>query len=59
MKADRRSSLINRNTQTFFGRVIKREKLENLLATGMIQGKRRRKQQEKMLYGLTKGLNVG
>ena len=45
---------------TFFGRVMRREKLEHLVKTGMIEGKRSRgKQREKMLDGLTKWFKVG
>ena len=45
-----------RNLQaTFFGHVIRREKLEHLVITGMIEGKRYwGKQREKMLGGLKK-----
>ena len=45
--------------QAFFAYVIKREKLEHLVTTRMIEGKHSsRKQQEKMLDGLAKRLNV-
>ena len=40
--------------------MIKREKLEHLVATGMIEGKRSRgKQHDKMLDGLRKWLKLG
>ena len=58
-----RRSIMNRRCKrqaTFFGHVMRREKLEHLVATGMIEGKRSRgKQREKMLDGLTKWLKVG
>ena len=39
--------------------VIRREKLEHLVTTGMVKGKRSRRKREKMLDGLTKWLKVG
>ena len=58
---DTTKSLINKKKmQAFFAYVIKREKLEHLVTTRMIEGKHSsRKQQEKMLDGLAKRLNVG
>ena len=45
---------------TFFGHVMRREKLEHLLTTGMMEGKRSRgKQREKMTNGLVKWLGAG
>ena len=45
---------------TFFGHVMRREKLEHLITTGMMEGKRsRRKQREKMTDGLVKWLGAG
>ena len=39
---------------------MRKEKLEHLVTTGMIEGKRsRRKYPEKMLDGLTKWLKIG
>ena len=56
-------SLINRTHKcqaTLFGHVMRREKLEHLVTTGMIEGKRSRgKHNEKMLDGQTKWLKVG
>ena len=44
----------------FFGHVIRREKLERLVTTGMNEGKRSTgKQREKLLDGLKKSLEVG
>ena len=55
-------SLLNRirkHQVTLFGHVMRREKLEHLIKTGMIEGKRSRgKHREKMLYGLTNCLKV-
>ena len=46
--------------QPFFDGVMRREKLEYLVTTGMIEGKRSRgKQYEQMLDGLTKWHKVG
>ena len=57
-ETDTTSSLMRkiRNRQaTFFGHVIRREKLEHLVITGMIERKRYwGKQREKMLGGLQK-----
>ena len=51
-------SLINRirmRQATYFGHVMRREKLEHLVTTGKIEGIRSKgKQREKMLDGLTK-----
>ena len=45
---------------TFFGHVMRREKLEHLITTGMMIGKRSRgKQREKMTDGLVKWLGAG
>ena len=45
---------------TFFGHVMRREKLEHLITTGMMEGKRSRgKQREKMTDGLIKWLGAG
>ncbi|GFO11521.1 hypothetical protein PoB_003802600 [Plakobranchus ocellatus] len=45
---------------TFFGHVMRREKLENLVTTGMLEGKRSRgKQGEKLIEGLTDWLKAG
>ena len=56
-------SLINRickRQTTLFGHVTRKEKLEHLVTTEMIEGKRsREKQGEKMLDGLTNKLKVG
>ena len=55
-------SLINRKRTgeaTLFSHVMRREKLEHLVTSAMIEEKRKRgKRQEKMLDGLTKRLNV-
>ena len=62
-EADTTRSLMNRASQrqeTLFGHVIRRETVEHLVTTGMIEGKLSRgKQLEKMLDGLTKWLKVG
>ena len=62
-EADTTRSLINRirkRQATFFGHVMRREKLEHLVKTGMIEGKRSRgKQREKMLDGQRKRLKEG
>ena len=59
-EADTTTSFINRIPKpqaTFCGHVMRREKLEDLVTTGMIEIKRSRgKQREKMLDGLTKWL---
>ena len=45
---------------TFFGHVMRREKLEQLITTGMMKGKRSRgKQREKITDGLVKWLGAG
>ena len=45
---------------TFFGHVMRREKLEHLITTGMMEGKHRRgKQREKMTDGLVNWLGAG
>ncbi|GFN93277.1 hypothetical protein PoB_001978300 [Plakobranchus ocellatus] len=45
---------------TFFGHVMRREKLENLVTAGMLEGKRSRgKQREKLIEGLTDWLKAG
>ncbi|GFO08371.1 hypothetical protein PoB_003487600 [Plakobranchus ocellatus] len=44
----------------FFGHVMRREKLENLVTTGMLEGKRSRgKQREKLIEGLADWLKAG
>ena len=56
-EVDTTRSLINRlqkEQAIYFGHGMRREKLEYLATTGMIQ----RKQPPKMLDGLTKSLNV-
>ena len=51
---------IRKRQATFFGHVMRREKLEHLMTTGMIEGKRSRgRQRETMLDGLKEWLNVG
>ena len=61
-EADTTRSLINRIRKclaTFFGHVIRREKQDHLVTTGMMEGKRSRgKQHEKILDGETKCLEV-
>ncbi|GFN77131.1 endonuclease-reverse transcriptase [Plakobranchus ocellatus] len=53
-------SKIRKRQATFFGHVMRREKLENLVTTGMLEGKRsRRKQREKLIEGLTDWLKAG
>ena len=45
---------------TFFGHVMRREKSEHLITTGMMEGKRSRgKQREKMTDGLANWLGAG
>ena len=45
---------------TFFGHVMRREKLEHLITTGMMEGKRSRgKQREKVTDGLANWLGAG
>ena len=45
---------------TFFGHVMRREKLQHLITTGMMEGKRSRgKQREKMTDGLVNWLGAG
>ena len=45
---------------TFFGHVMRREKLEHLITIGMMEGKRSRgKQREKMTDGLANWLGAG
>ena len=45
---------------TFFGHVMRREKLEHLITTAMMEGKRSRgKQREKMTDGLANWLGAG
>ena len=55
-ETDKTRLLINRiciNQATFFSHVMRREKLEHLMTTGMIEGKcSREKQSKKMLNGL-------
>ena len=44
----------------FFGHVMRREKLEHLITTGMMEGKRSKgKQREKMTDGLANWLGAG
>ena len=51
---------IHKCQATVFGHVMRREKLEHLVATGMIEGERSRgKRREKMLDGLGNWLKVG
>ncbi|GFO05584.1 endonuclease-reverse transcriptase [Plakobranchus ocellatus] len=53
-------SKIRKRQATFFGHVMRREKLENLVTTGMLEGKRSRgKQREKLIEGLTDWLKAG
>ncbi|GFO31777.1 condensin-2 complex subunit g2-like [Plakobranchus ocellatus] len=53
-------SKIRKHQATFFGHVMRREKLENLVTTGMLEGKRSRgKQREKLIEGLTDWLKAG
>ncbi|GFO12756.1 endonuclease-reverse transcriptase [Plakobranchus ocellatus] len=53
-------SKIHKRQATFFGHVMRREKLENLVTTGMLEGKRSRgKQREKLIEGLTDWLKAG
>ncbi|GFO34714.1 endonuclease-reverse transcriptase [Plakobranchus ocellatus] len=52
-------SKIRKRQATFFGHVMRREKLENLVTTGMLEGKRSRgKQREKLIEGLTDWLKA-
>ncbi|GFO46185.1 hypothetical protein PoB_007269000 [Plakobranchus ocellatus] len=48
-------SKIRNRQATFFGHVMRREKLENLVTTGMLEGKQR----EKLIEGLTDWLKAG
>ena len=51
---------IHKGQANFFGYVMRREKLEHLVTTGLIERKHSRgKQREKMLNGLPKRLKVG
>ncbi|GFO23959.1 hypothetical protein PoB_005046400 [Plakobranchus ocellatus] len=51
---------IRKRQATFFGHVMRREKLENLVTTGMLEGKRSRgKQREKLIEGLADWLKAG
>ncbi|GFN93972.1 endonuclease-reverse transcriptase [Plakobranchus ocellatus] len=53
-------SKIRKRQATFFGHVMRREKLENLVTTGMLEGKcSRGKQREKLIEGLTDWLKAG
>ncbi|GFO06217.1 hypothetical protein PoB_003272200 [Plakobranchus ocellatus] len=53
-------SKIRKRQATFFGHVMPREKLENLVTTGMLEGKRSRgKQREKLIEGLADWLKAG
>ena len=55
-----RSLIIRKRQATFFGHVMRREKLDHHVPSGMIEGKLiRRKQREKMLDEPTKCLKVG
>ncbi|GFO43397.1 craniofacial development protein 2-like protein [Plakobranchus ocellatus] len=55
-----RLSKIRKRQATFFGHVMRREKSENLVTTGMLEGKRSRgKQREKLIEGLTDWLKAG
>ena len=50
---------IRKRQATFFGHVMRREKLEHLVTTGKLDGKRSRgRQREKMIDGLTTWLNA-
>ena len=50
---------IRKRQATFFGHVMRREKLEHLATTGKLDGKRSRgRQREKMIDGLTTWLNA-
>ena len=61
-EADTTRSLINKlrkRQATFFGHVMRREALEHLVTTGMMEGKRGRgRQREKMTDGLTQWLGT-
>ncbi|GFO45839.1 endonuclease-reverse transcriptase [Plakobranchus ocellatus] len=51
---------IRKRQATFFGHVMRKGKMEHIVTTGMMEGKRSRgRQREKMLDGLTKWLNAG
>ena len=51
---------IRKRQATFFGHVMRKEKMEHIVTTGMMEGKKSRgRQREKMLDGLTKWLNAG
>ncbi|GFO39084.1 hypothetical protein PoB_006997200 [Plakobranchus ocellatus] len=51
---------IRKRQATFFGHVMREGKMEHIVTTGMMEGKRSRgRQREKMLDGLTKWLNAG
>ncbi|GFO31931.1 hypothetical protein PoB_005843600 [Plakobranchus ocellatus] len=53
-------SKIRKRQATFFGHVMRREKLENLVTTGMLEGNRSRgKQREKLIEGLADWLKAG
>ncbi|GFO38018.1 sperm-associated antigen 1 [Plakobranchus ocellatus] len=53
-------SKIRKRQATFFGHVMRREKLENLVTTGMLERKRSRgKQREKLIEGLADWLKAG
>ena len=60
---DTSRALVNKNRTrqtTFFGHVMRRERLEHLITTGMMEGKRSRgKQREKMTNGLANWLGAG
>ena len=61
-QAETKRSLINKirkRQATFFGHVMRREKMEHLVTTGKIEGKRARgRQREKMLDGLAKWMGT-
>ncbi|GFO35233.1 endonuclease-reverse transcriptase [Plakobranchus ocellatus] len=53
-------SKIRKRQATFFSHVMRREKLENLVTTGMLEGKRSRgKQREKLIESLADWLKAG
>ncbi|GFR72916.1 endonuclease-reverse transcriptase [Elysia marginata] len=63
IEANSRRSLIKtirKRQATFLGHVMRREKLEHLITTGKLDGKRGRgKQREKMMDGLKRWLGSG
>ena len=58
--AQKKLEAVETRQTTFFGHVMRREKLEHLITTGMMEGKRSRgKQREKMTDGLVNWLGAG